>query len=265
LTNFELAQALVRLGAVTGMALDGGGSTAMAFDGKLLSRPSGPSERPIASALMFQYAGVFVPPPLPVVSPDGDGVDDEQHLSYRVVRPSTATVTLRAPDGTAAFTETGAREPGSHEIAFPPGAGGAAAAGVAEGRWKLEAQGIDDLGRTTTMTRVFVVNLTLGFVRPERNVLRLPPEGGSVKILWKLTRQARVGVTVSTPGGTVVRAFSRLLYPAGDASVTWNGLGRDKKPVKGGRYIVRVTAVNALGISEQAKPLIVRRVAASAG
>ena len=33
MTNFELAQALVRLGAVTAMALDAGGSTTMAFDG----------------------------------------------------------------------------------------------------------------------------------------------------------------------------------------------------------------------------------------
>ena len=40
MTNFELAQALVRLGAVTGMALDSGGSTTMAFDGTLLNRPS---------------------------------------------------------------------------------------------------------------------------------------------------------------------------------------------------------------------------------
>ena len=41
MTNFELAQTLVRLGAVTGMALDGGGSTTMAFDGTLLNRPAG--------------------------------------------------------------------------------------------------------------------------------------------------------------------------------------------------------------------------------
>ena len=33
MTNFQLAQALVRLGAVTAMALDGGGSMTMAFDG----------------------------------------------------------------------------------------------------------------------------------------------------------------------------------------------------------------------------------------
>ena len=39
MTNFELALALVKLGVVTGAALDGGGSTAMAFDGRLLTAP----------------------------------------------------------------------------------------------------------------------------------------------------------------------------------------------------------------------------------
>ena len=40
MTNFELAQTMVRLGAVTASALDAGGSTTMAFDGKVLNRPS---------------------------------------------------------------------------------------------------------------------------------------------------------------------------------------------------------------------------------
>ena len=40
MTNFELAQTLVRLGAVTGSAFDGGGSSTLAFDGQLLNRPS---------------------------------------------------------------------------------------------------------------------------------------------------------------------------------------------------------------------------------
>ena len=39
MTNFELAQTIVRLGAVTGSAFDGGGSSSLAFDGKLLNRP----------------------------------------------------------------------------------------------------------------------------------------------------------------------------------------------------------------------------------
>ena len=63
LTNFELAQALVRLGAVTGMALDSGGSTTMAFDGTLLNRPSDGQERRISNALMLEYQGVFAPEP----------------------------------------------------------------------------------------------------------------------------------------------------------------------------------------------------------
>ena len=47
MTNFELAQTLVRLGAVTASAFDGGGSTTLAFDGTLLNRPSDPGgERP---------------------------------------------------------------------------------------------------------------------------------------------------------------------------------------------------------------------------
>ena len=86
LTNFELAQTMVRLGAVTAMALDGGGSTTMAFNGTLLNRPSGP-ERSISTALLFEYTGVFVQPTVAVVSPDGDGVSDRQSLRYKLVRP----------------------------------------------------------------------------------------------------------------------------------------------------------------------------------
>ena len=65
----------------------------MAFDGSLLNRPSG-AERPISTALLLQYTGVFVQPAVAVVSPDGDGVADRQTLRYKVVRPSTVNVTL---------------------------------------------------------------------------------------------------------------------------------------------------------------------------
>ena len=60
LTNFELAQTLVRLGAVTAMAMDSGGSTTMAFDGKMLNTPSDGSERRISTALVFAYRGVYL-------------------------------------------------------------------------------------------------------------------------------------------------------------------------------------------------------------
>lgn len=256
LTNFELAQALVRLGAVTAMAFDSGGSATMAFDGKLLNRPSGRTERAIASALVFTYTGVFVSASEPVVSPDGDGFDDVQTLSYRVVSASTATVSLVAPDGSTPVSETVAREPGVYDVPFPPT--------PAEGRWKVTVAAVDEIGRATTMTQAFAVNATLGFLRVEPKALRLPPKGAPVRALFRLTRGARVGVTVEAADGAIVRTFSRRLYPAGEQSVTWNGLGRDRKPVGGGRYTVRVSAVNALGRVEQTTQLIVRRIAAPA-
>jgi exopolysaccharide biosynthesis protein len=59
LTNWELAQAMVRLGVYTGSALDAGGSTTMAFDGQLLNRPSDPGgERSVAESLGIHYTGV---------------------------------------------------------------------------------------------------------------------------------------------------------------------------------------------------------------
>ena len=121
MTNFELAQTLVRLGAVRGMALDGGGSSTLAFEGTVLNRPSGGGERAVANALLLQYFGAYAPPPAePVVSPNADGVAEEQRLGFKIVRPSTVSVTLTAPGGVVAFQETGPREPGSYEVPFPP-------------------------------------------------------------------------------------------------------------------------------------------------
>ena len=40
ITNWDLAQTLVHYGCITGFALDSGGSTTIAFDGKVLNRPS---------------------------------------------------------------------------------------------------------------------------------------------------------------------------------------------------------------------------------
>src|SRR5262245_1960548 len=122
MTNFELAQTLVRFGAVRGMGLDGGGSSTLAFDGTVLNSPSDGKERPVSTALMLDYYGVYAPPPAEsVVSPNGDGVAETQKLSYKVVRPSTVTATLTAPDGSPAWQEVAAaKEPGTYDVAFPP-------------------------------------------------------------------------------------------------------------------------------------------------
>jgi hypothetical protein len=265
MTNFELAQAMVRLGAVTAMALDGGGSTTMAFNGTLLNRPSGP-ERGISTALLFEYTGVFVQPTVAVVSPDGDGVADRQSLRYKLVRPSTTTVTLTAPDGTIAFAETQERPPGTFAIPFPPvvpppvALGSAGDAPPVNGRWQLQVAAVDDVGQPSVMDESFTVNTTVGFLGTAPRKLFLPPGGRDVAITWKQSRPARVVVTVETPAGEVVRTLARRTYPVGSPALVWNGLDRTKKAVKGGTYVVRVTAKNALGATELSRPLRVQRI-----
>ena len=187
MTNFELAQALVRLGAVTGMALDSGGSATMAFDGTLLNRPSEP-ERPISTALLFHYTGVFVQPAVAVVSPDGDGVADKQSLRYKIVRPSTVEVSCSGPTAPSA-TRRGSAPAGPLRRCVPAGrprdsrrarrrprAGVAAkSAGPAQGRWKLTVMATDDIGQTSEMTQSFLVNTTVGFLATSPSKLFLPP------------------------------------------------------------------------------------------
>ena len=109
MTNFELALALVRLGAVTARRSTPAALDAMAFDGQLLNRPSDPAgERAVASALLVAYSGVYAPPPRePVLSPNGDGVAETQALAYKLVRPSTVQATLVGPDGAARAARLG--------------------------------------------------------------------------------------------------------------------------------------------------------------
>jgi hypothetical protein len=272
MTNFELAQTLIRLGAVRGMGLDGGGSSTLAFDGTVLNSPSDGSERAVSTALMLEYYGVYaLPPREPAVSPNGDGVADTQKLAYKVVRPSTVTTTLTAPDGTIAWQESSTNEAGTYDVAFPPPAP-VAPEGTppvptlseptppTEGRWTFGVSAIDDQGLVSAATRRFSVNSTLASLRVAPVRVLVTKAGGTATVSWSQTRAARVKVTIETPRGTVVRTAASGPLLAGDQSVVWDGRSRTGKPVAGGRYVVRVTATTEIGVVSLTQPISVRRV-----
>ena len=253
MTNFELAQTLVRLGAVTGSALDGGGSSTLAFDGSLLNRPSDPGgERPAANALQLMYYGVYAPAPDPVISPNGDGIAEQQRqLSYKVVRPSTVTAKLVAPGDVPAFTESLLREPGTYSVAFPPAPVDPLAqpAPLAEGRWRLDVTATDDLLRASTTSQAFTVNNTLGFARLSRRTLVARVRGTqTIQAGVTLTRPARVTATVETASGVQVATISIRRADAGRFVASWRGTTRGGRSlVYGGMYVVRFRATNELG------------------
>ena len=244
LTNFELALMMMRLGAVTASALDLGSSTTMAFDGKLLNRPSSAGgERAVAEALLVFYYGVYAPAlDSPVLSPNADSESDSESLSYKVVRTSTVTATLAGPGGASITLDSGRRDPGVYKFTWAgTNADGSPAP---EGRWSFSVAATDDQGRETSADRQFSLNKTLGFVTAAASGRRLTAS-------FRLARPARVTTRIETPGGATVATLPARSLDTGTATTTWLGTA--------GRYVLSVTATNDLGAVEQTAPFTLRR------
>jgi hypothetical protein len=257
-TNFELALVLVRLGAVTGAALGSGTMTTMAFDGTLLDQPSAPGgELPISDALLVSYSGVYAPPPLAdVLSPNGDAVDERQTLTYKVVRPSTVTATLVGPGGVTRDAGSGVRAPGTYR--FDWDGTNADGSPAPEGRWKFDVDAVDDLGRRSSAERTFGLDKTLGFLRVPATVT-VRRGGSSLRASFVLAHPAQVAATVERPGGAVVRTLFRRSLDVGTVPVGWNGRDGRRSLAYPGRYVLRVTATNELGVVSLAGLFRVRR------
>jgi len=185
-------------------------------------------------------------------------------------RPVDVNVGCQA---TVAAQEAGGRDPGTYDVAFPPvppppPEGEPPPDPVpteplppAEGRWTLTVTSVDDQGLSSSATRRFAVNSTLGFLRIEPSRLFLPPSGGIAAIQWTQARRARVKVTIETSEGILVRTVVSQRFEPGPQSIPWNGRMTNGKLVPGGRYVVRVTATNEIGTVSLAQQLTVRRTA----
>jgi hypothetical protein len=235
ITNWDLAQTLVRYGVVTGFALDSGGSTTVAFDGRVLNWPSDPQgERPVGEALVIAYTGVYAPPIAPTLSPNQDGAGDVETLSYKLVRPSTVSAKIVGADGSIRELDTGPKAPGRYKLSWD-------GIGAAEGRYHWNVTATDDAGQVSTDDHAFSVDNTLGFLRVGPNARQIG---------FTLTRDANIRVTVETRSGGILRTVAKGPHAAGPVSVRWNGRDGNGKRVRRGTYVVRVAATSPLGLSQ---------------
>jgi hypothetical protein len=208
LTSFELAQALARLGAVTAAAVAPGDAVTVAFDGKLLNRPSGRAAARVKEALLVQYFGVYaLPPSLPLVT--GEPALAQETLAYKLVRSSTVTASLVGPDGVPRPVETNVAHPAG-VYTFPY------SAFDREGTWQWHVAATDDLGRTSTADRTFRFDTTL-------RGLALSSGGGVATARFTLSRPARVRLQIETTTGVVLRTLPVLSLAPGARSVRWDG------------------------------------------
>jgi hypothetical protein len=258
LTSWELALQMQRLGAVTAMGLDGGGSSTMAFNGRVLNRPSDGSPRAVANGLFVFYRGVYAPPPRRrVISPNGDGAADSQVLGAKLVRHSSVDVRLLRPNGTVAWRYRTSVSPGWIRRRV-------GTSGMREGEWRWIADAAETAsGRTSRMTRRFTVNKTLGFLTLSKELVRLyPRRGGRLDVSVVVTRPARLGVTVRNAAGTLKRTLFRGDVGPGTHVWRWNGWNDSGGLVRSGTYTVRVKGANALGAVALSKRVRVVRVTA---
>jgi hypothetical protein len=252
-TNTQLARLMARLGAVTAMALDAGGSTTIAFDGRVLNHPSDGSERPVADALMVTYFGIYARPArLQLYSPNNDRVADVQRLYAKVVRTSRVTMKLvRVSDGFVRWRSTATRHPGTFVKEVRRS--------LRDGRWRWDVSATDSQGRSSQMTRTFVTNRTLGHLALSKRVMRPTRRGGRLDISFRVARQADVAVTVRTRGGLVVRHLVSSHLGAGRYATRWNAKNDGGRVVRSRHYVVRVRASNAVGLVALSKGIRIAR------
>ena len=258
MTSFELALALQHLGAVQASGLDGGSSTAMAFDGALLNRPSDPGgERSVSDALMLLYTGVYAPPPgAPVLSPNNDGYADVEPLAYKVVRPSTVTASLVGPDGVPRPLDSGPKTPGLYTFTWnalrPDGSP------EPEGKWRLSVTAVDDQNVSSTVEQPFMVNDTIGFLKAPAAVT-VQAGQTALSATYTLARAATVTGTIRTGAGIVVATVRAGKLGTGPQTLSWDGRTDDGKLAFAGRYTLVVSAANELGRSDLSQAFTARR------
>lgn len=250
----DLARKLVSLGVVTGMAFDAGGSTTIAFDGRVLNSPSDGAERAVSTALMLAYYGVYVPEPAnDVVSPNGDGVAEGQRLAYRLVRAAQVTARLIGPGGKVAWRDEREREPGT--VAYEPDP-----ELLRQGSWRWVVTAVDEAGAKSRAERSFTVDNTLGFLELSKRKLTVKKRGARLGVSFRLAGKARVSVTVETRAGRVVRTLlDGARRPPGAVELVWNGRDARGRTVASGRYVIRVVSASRIGLVDLTGSLRVRR------
>jgi flagellar hook assembly protein FlgD len=243
MSSYELAVELSRLGARTAYGLGSGPAAGIAFDGKLLTRPSTGSEAKLSDALVLSYSGAYAAPPsAPVLSPNGDGADDSETLAYRVVRPSTVVATLAGPGGARITVANEAQSPGLHTFEWDGSDEGRRAP---EGAWTFSVAETDDRNVTTRDQRTFSLDDTLSSLAVRTGRRGLPTA------TFALTRPATVVARIERPNGVPVATLRLGSRPAGPQRVTWRGrIGH--RPAQRGRYRVDVAATSSVGTSSLA-------------
>ena len=231
MTNYELAVALVRLGAKHG---DGARHGARGGDGlrrHAADAADRAAEQPISDALLLSYNGVYAAPPSSddALAERRRQSTTSQTFSYKLVRPSQVTAVGRrpGPDDDHRSRRTPS-SPAMHTLQWD-------GSGAVEGSWRFSSR-----RRTTRAAR----RRADRHVRAQPDARSAPGRRGratgpdGVPSSSRIPRPSR-SPSRSRTGSSSRRSLSKKL-DSGPQSVTWTGRTRHG-------YRVRVVASNSIG------------------
>ena len=198
-------------------------------------------------------------------SPNGDGQADNAKVRFTPSESGTARVSVigagdvvqRQLTGWRAVTASPRSVTWDGRISE-----GAKLVAAPEGRIALQIAMRDLAGNSTTVRRSVVVDRTLGF--PDASPRTCSPNGDgardTVVVSFRLTRRADVGL-VLVRGGALLRTIGAGELSAGLRSVTWNGKLAGGAYANSGKYVLRVTAHDSVGVTSVSEPVTVDRFA----
>jgi Phosphodiester glycosidase/FlgD Ig-like domain len=246
MTTYELAQEMVRLGAVTAGAVAYGSGVTAAFDGQLLSKPNSVAQaQAVREAVLVQYFGVYAyPPSVPVITQSTAAAGEQ--LSYKIVRQSTVNASVIAPNGVSYPVDSGSRAPGVYHFTWN--------SFNVQGTWHWNIHASDDLGRQSAADQPFSYNLTLSGLKVPAIVTR----SNGVPVSFTLSQAATVTLQIEKIGGAVVRTLPSQSAPVGLSTLTWDATLDGQTKAYTGTYVMRVTATNAIGTMSLTAPFTLR-------
>ena len=188
----------------------------------------------------------------PVISPDGDGIDDALAISYTLTSRASVTATVKDPSGTVVATLFANQVQGARRQSFAYGAGG-----LSDGTYTLSVGAVTSDGRKARLEAAFAVDRTLSGLALTTSVLT--PNGDGVDdtlgIMFTLATYAQVTVQIEQSGSVFATVFGGQL-PAGPAQIVWDGT-TPAGLVPPGSYDAVVLVDGPYGLTRHASPFTV--------
>jgi hypothetical protein len=161
--------------------------------------------------------GLTVAPP--VISPDGDGIDEALAISYTLAARASVTASVKDSTGAVVATVFANQVQGARTQSFPYGA-----VGLPDGAYTLSVAAVVADGRSGRLEAPFAIDRTLSGLALTSATLTPNGDGvdDTIGVSFTLSAEAQVTVQIEQ-AGTLITPVTSGVLPAGPTQILWDG------------------------------------------